>query len=445
MTTASSPWRETGDTDLSSFTKAVSRSWQAGSSPMAREAADVYAALAKHKLSRLGAAFAWHESKNASWNCATAPAGKPCIAPENRNPFAMKAPDGKWRSYASYAEAARDWAERLLSPTGPYARTGTIAELISVFAPEWDGNSQTAYRDTVCREVDALPLLGKEPAVARDNPFNPPVVVRDIDVDYAKYGLSKQQAMKVAGNRNWGRNGKKPSIVVLHVQEGTSSGSLRYWADTPGVQASSTVMVQKDGSLLRIIDEADAPWTNGDVQSPSPDGEWFLNQVGWANPNDWTLSIEAEGFWQDAHPEGQIETVCWLVWEWLKQYGLDPTDIYFHSDFNGVTRKNCPGTYGPVVVERVKAAWDGGAETDDDPLVATGIRLSMAKKLFPLFDPNGIRSQLWLGQYDKTGRLPRYVTLWVGDVQRDKWKECLEFADGLLIFSDGKGGAWTNG
>ncbi|HEY7120174.1 MAG TPA: hypothetical protein VH475_26535, partial [Tepidisphaeraceae bacterium] len=85
-------------------------------------------------------------------------------------------------------------------------------------------------------------------------PDVPKPVLYELSKDYARFGLSKQQANEVINSRFANRSGGKPLFIVLHVQEGTSSSSLAYWA-SPGVDASSTVMVQKDGSILRIVPE----------------------------------------------------------------------------------------------------------------------------------------------------------------------------------------------
>src|SRR5688500_13372997 len=77
-----------------------------------------------------------------------------------------------------------------------------------------------------------------------------------------------------SGNRG------EPRFIVLHIQDGISPGSLNWWGTgfledefgnlTVPVQASATVMVNRDGTIWRVVREEDAPWTNGDVANPSP-------------------------------------------------------------------------------------------------------------------------------------------------------------------------------
>src|SRR6266498_3518654 len=118
----------------------------------------------------------------------------------------------------------------------------------------------------------------------------PPIY--NLATDYARYGLEKWQADEILTHRFYQRKDAplvgKPAFIVLHIQDGTTPGSLSYWVN---VQASSTVMANRDGSILKIIPEVQGPWTNGDVMSPT----WQANEIiaKGGNPNIWTLSIEA--------------------------------------------------------------------------------------------------------------------------------------------------------
>lgn len=438
MTTGQSDWRSTGNTTREAFRVAIARSWTSQPSPMRDEADAVYDALAKHGLSRLGAAMAWHESKNASWNCASAPKGEPCIPLTHRNPWAFKAKDGGWMRYGSYAEAARDWGDRLLSPNGPYKGTGTLKELVETYAPGWDGNDTVRYVETICNEIDALPLEGGEMG---DNPFPVPKIY-DLSADYFRFGLTKWQMDKVRSHRFVGRNGYKPKAVFLHIQEGTTQSSLNWWA-SGNADASSTVMIQKDGSVLRVIPEADGPWTNGDVASPTPKGQALVRRMGNANVNLATLSIEAEGYWQETPPEAQIQAICWQVRLWLDQYGLAlDRDVYRHADINQQTRPNCPGAYFDIVMKRLREA-EGTAPApapEPEPKPPTPIRPAWPDKpewldadaipfLFPEADPDGIRTRAWLRYCNEVGRAPaRKAFLFKGES-----RELICFDDGMQI------------
>lgn len=438
VTTGNSEWRTLGNTSREAFRTAVARSWMAEPSPMRAQADAVYDALAPVGMTRLGAAMAWHESKNGSWNCATAPAGQPCIPASRHNAWAMKAGDGTWMRYADYAEAAADWAERLLHPGGPYKATATVRELIEVYAPSWDGNDVGRYVEQVCREVDALPLAAGETPVepTTTNPFRKPVLY-SLDKDFARFGLTAAQARKIAGHKFDGRQGQSIEAVVLHIMEGTVAGSLSWWA-SGNADASSSVMVGKDGSLLRVIEDRHGPWTNGDVNQPTAKGKGLLDAIGWRNPNLASVTIEAEGYSGDAPTEAMVETICWMVTEWMSRHFLDLDDIYKHADINSVTRAGCPGAYYDVVMKRLREAgkppeppgpavpaWPGKPAWLDERLIPL---------LFPEADPAGKRTRGWFAYCTFAKRAPaRKAFLFKGTPD-----ELIQFDDGLLIDLEGR-------
>ena len=441
MTDGNSDWRTLGNTDLDSFTTAVGRSWQEGTSPLAASAAAVWAVLVPFGLTRLAAAMSWHETKNFSWNCGTAPKGQPCIPADRCNPWAMKAPNGTWMRYANFTEAALDWADRLLSPNGPYARTGTLGELIRVYCPPGvDGNTEEGFRryvETVAREVDALPEKGID--VAPTNPWPRPTIF-SLDKDYARFGLTKRQADKILSHRFGTRRGLGIRAIVLHIQEGTTAGSLNWWA-SGNADASSSVMAQKDGSILRVISDESAPWTNGDTNKPSAKGKRLIDGIGGANPNLVTVSIEAEGYWQDDMPRKQAEAICWMVTEWMLRHDLTVDDIYRHADFNSVTRPNCPGKYFDVVMGMLRGSgpvapieplpnpaqpnWPGKPAWLDEDLIPL---------LFPEADPGGKRTRAWFAYMTYAKVAPARKAF----VFKGTDKELILFEGGLMIDREGR-------
>jgi hypothetical protein len=110
-------------------------------------------------------------------------------------------------------------------------------------------------------------------------------------------------------------------------------------------------MIQRDGSILRVIDEKHGPWTNGDVNKPSPTG---LRVIGWGgNPNIWSLSIEAEGNPNDNMPKAQMDAIEWQVRTWQRQYDIGNASVIRHADLNSVTRSFCPGSYYDEIMRRI--------------------------------------------------------------------------------------------
>lgn len=130
-----------------------------------------------------------------------------------------------------------------------------------------------------------------------------------------------------------------PRAIFIHIQEGSNWGSWQWFHQ---VQASSTVLLGKNGDIWRIVPEDKAPWTNGDVKSPTARGTALMNKFGW-DPNLYSLTIETEGFSGHTVPELQMQSLVWQVQDWQKRYGLTNADVYRHADVNQVTRPGCPG------------------------------------------------------------------------------------------------------
>src|SRR5262245_77555 len=169
-----------------------------------------------------------------------------------------------------------------------------------------------------------------------------------------RWDLSRSQRDYLLTRRIYNRGGGTPRIIVLHIQEGNTPGSLSHWVsgmDRSGnpIAASATVLANRDGTLLRCIPEIHGPWTNGDVQSPTPKGQAAVAQWG-RDPNTYTLSIEAEGYPVQEATESQLSAIVWQCREWMRQYGIAVGDVYRHSDFNSVTRIQCPGAYYDNVI-----------------------------------------------------------------------------------------------
>lgn len=198
------------------------------------------------------------------------------------------------------------------------------------------------------------PVEPTPPPPSVTNPFPTPRLY-DISADATLFGISQACANKIRNNNFPGRpNGIKG--IVLHIQEGTSRGSLNWWCNGPNVQASSHIMAQKDGSILRIVYDTNGAWTNGDVNQPSTRGKLLLAKAPNVNPNRYTLTIEAEGYTNDNIPQAQLDAICWMCATWMNRHGLKINDIYRHSDINSVSRANCPGRYFDLVIRNLTEA-----------------------------------------------------------------------------------------
>lgn len=192
----------------------------------------------------------------------------------------------------------------------------------------------------VPQEVPWVPVAGG--AGCTPTPGGASPVVYRLPQDAGHFGISQQCANSLVDNRFENRSGSRVSTIVIHVQEGTTPGSLDWWC-SQGIQASSTVMIQHDGSVLQIVPEQHGPWTNGDTCNPTSAGLAMINQCG-NNPNCCSLTIETEGYYNQAHQAPQIEAIAWQCKQWMSRYGLTCANILAHRDINRCSRPNCCGS-----------------------------------------------------------------------------------------------------
>lgn len=190
----------------------------------------------------------------------------------------------------------------------------------------------------------------------------PPIYDIANDAHAARFGLQPWERDHMLTRCFKGRNGGRVEAIVFHIQAGTTKGSLDWWVHGPGVQASSTILIQQDGSLLRCIPERDGPWTNGDVDQPSAKSAYIRGLGG--NPNNWVVTVELEGQPWSAVTEGQMNALVWWTLDVADRYGWDLDDdrrFLGHRDFNSINKINC-GLYRDAVMARARAERGGTAK-----------------------------------------------------------------------------------
>jgi hypothetical protein len=220
---------------------------------------------------------------------------------------------------------------------------------------------------------------------------NQPVIYR-LTEDYGRFGISRDQMLTVRGNKFEGRWGARPVSVFCHVQDGVTRGSLEHWSI---VDASSTVMVQRDGSILQVIDEDDGPWTNGDVNAPLQEAAWLIALGG--NVNNWSLTIEAEADASNVLTTAEENAIVWQIEDWALRYPEIMRRLiqatFGHYAVNSVSRAFC-GRYVAGIDARL-TAWLADAGTTPDPkpapkpisLYPAGTTPQLAKRFYELHGP----------------------------------------------------------
>jgi N-acetylmuramoyl-L-alanine amidase-like protein len=261
------------------------------------------------------------------------------------------------------------------------------------------------------------------------------------NADLQKFSYTTAQRDQYMKGKFALRNGERPRAIFCHVQEGSTISSLDWAINKPGDQNSYSATVQLDGSILFCIPEQHGPWTNGAVRSPKPVSKKLRDLGG--NINNYTLSIEAEGYSTGAHPQKQIDSIYWLVRYWQDKYDIPDDWVFEHADVDNEQRSNCAGWYydeiRKMIADNVPVAL---GNTSPPPTPTPGLEYpfgfdkSIATTLFgrvAAFDENGPVSKLWLSSGAKTAVFPALLAVITkGD------RKLYQFSSGEII--EAKGG-----
>ena len=148
---------------------------------------------------------------------------------------------------------------------------------------------------------------------------------------------------------NWSPRtpGSKVSMVVLHIMQGTMTGTDA-WFKNPASRVSAHYGVAKSGEVHQYVTEGRAAWHTGAVRGatiPLPVGQ----------PNDYTIGIEHEGSVGDQWPEAQKTASAELIADICARHSIpiDRAHIVRHGDINAMHRY-CPGPQSIVddLIER---------------------------------------------------------------------------------------------
>lgn len=269
----------------------------------------------------------------------------------HKNPLNLRPPGGDgYMAYPAWVDGVDAWRERITSPDykgGIYAQTVSLEDLIHVYAPGSDDNDEAGYVATI------KTLFRNWGVTPKENPLATQPIIHNLATDFALYGLAKWQADIILSKHIPNRLGYQPQGIVWHIQDGRTRGSLTHWV---GVQASSTVMINKDGSILNVIPRRHGPWTNGDVSQPSARGR-HLQALGGGDPNRVSITVEMDGEPGDPLTPAQRNAAIWFALDVMREFPhIDMGDMYKHADLNSVSRPNCPDGYYTGLMADIQAA-----------------------------------------------------------------------------------------
>ncbi len=140
---------------------------------------------------------------------------------------------------------------------------------------------------------------------------------------------------------NFGSRGTyKPELFSIHIMAGTLNGTDAWFA-IPASKVSSHFGVGKLGQVHQYVPVQQSAWTNGIVNQPN-----FKLYKPNVNPNNYTITIECEGYDLKDAPETQLKAISELLIQLGKEYGipLDRDHIIGHYQIDLKRKPNCPAT-----------------------------------------------------------------------------------------------------
>ena len=179
-----------------------------------------------------------------------------------------------------------------------------------------------------------------------------------------------QKKWKGSPNFWAGRKGYKPELIVIHIMDGTLSGTDAWFAN-PASQVSAHYGIGKSGEIHQYVKEEDAAWHAGRVDAPS--AKLIKPKV---NPNLYTIGIEHEGkstdVWTDEMKRASASLIRDICQHW--QIPIDRDHIIGHYQIYS-KKPDCPSHDKKILNELVALA---NQETDpqqaNPSLVEEGIK-----------------------------------------------------------------------
>ncbi len=137
-----------------------------------------------------------------------------------------------------------------------------------------------------------------------------------------------------------------PDMIVMHIAEGSRASVLAQFKN-PASEVSAHFLVCKTGEVVQFVSTKDVAFGNGVIRKPV--SEIVLTHPA-TNPNEYSISIEHEGFATADITEAQyassVKLVKFLAEKW--SIPLDATHVIGHRQITG--DRTCPGV---VNIDRI--------------------------------------------------------------------------------------------
>jgi len=156
------------------------------------------------------------------------------------------------------------------------------------------------------------------------------------------FSLFSPLARRAVASPNFGerRGGAPVDMLVLHYTGCPSAESALLWMCSPDSQVSAHYLVDEDGEIIQLVDEAARAWHAG---AAFWDGETDVNSrsVGIEIQNPGHLECPLPPY-----PDVQMEAVIALCRDIMARHGISPLRVVGHSDV-APARKADPGEHFP--------------------------------------------------------------------------------------------------
>ena len=166
-----------------------------------------------------------------------------------------------------------------------------------------------------------------------------------------------------------GRKGYGPIAFVIHIMEGSLSGTDAWFAN-PASQVSSHFGIGKAGEVHQYVKIEDSAWHAGVVKNPT----WKLIKKSLLgatiNPNYYTIGIECEGRAGDVWHEEQMASICEVIKQFRGDIIISRDTVVSHNEI--ASYKEDMSLWIEEILKRINGA---KAETPLESKIAEAIRL----------------------------------------------------------------------
>lgn len=169
--------------------------------------------------------------------------------------------------------------------------------------------------------------------------------------------------LPASGNWRPGRAGGVVDVIVVHIMEGTLSGTDQ-WFRNPASGVSAHYGVGRDGRVVQWVQDGDTAFHAGKKVRPSAA---IVLERATENPNNYSIGIECEGRAGDEPPSDLLAALADLVATVADRHRIpvDRRHVVGHREIRA--DKGCPGRIDVDAV--VRLARGGGVEVAPAPRV----------------------------------------------------------------------------